>query len=81
MITVTILKDITPKGWSTPFYRRGSRIEYDAKRPTDQKRHVLVHQQGDYYGAIGDASWTLTHDELLELERGGFVRITGRVSR
>jgi hypothetical protein len=77
-MTVTILKDIQPCEGYSVFYRQSTRIEYDAKRRQDKKQHALIYQQGPQYGSIGDNCYFLTHDELLDLERRGFVRITGR---
>lgn len=74
MITVTILKDIETDGCGV-FYRRTAQIQYDARRPRAKKIHSLYFQQGNHYGTVGDKAWTLTHDQLLELERTGFVRI------
>ena len=79
--TVTILKDIERPGWHDPFYKRVCFIEYDSAAPMRKKIHQLIHQQGPRYGTIGDRCEHLTHDELLELERHGFVRINGRVKR
>lgn len=76
-IRVTILKDIKPKGWSSVFYARTARFEYDSKSPTRKKIHQLIYQQGPRYGQVGDMCESFTHDELLELERQGFVRIHG----
>lgn len=81
MITIKILKDITPKGWSSTFYAATSKFNYDAKSPRAKKDHQLIFQRGPYYGEVGDMCAGFTHDELLELERQGFVKIerTGRL--
>lgn len=79
--TVTILKDIERRGWSDPFWRRSCHIEYDAVAPVKKKIHCLIQQQGPSYGNVGDRCEWLTHNELLELEREGFVRINGRIKR
>lgn len=71
--TVTILRDIKRPGYTTPFYARTARIDfYSAK-----KGHQIIYQQGPRYGSVGDCCDDLTHAELLELERDGFVRIEG----
>jgi len=72
---VTILKDITPKGWTSVFYAATSRIDYDAKSPIAKKDHQLSFQRGPHYGNVGDMCAGLSHDQLLDLERRGFVRI------
>lgn len=77
MITVTILKDIETKHCGI-FYARTAQIQYDARRPRARKLHSLYFQQGNHYGLVGDKAWTLTHDELLEMERQGFIRINRR---
>ena len=69
-----VVRDITPPRWSTPFPRHRSFIDYDAKRPIEKKQHQLIYQQGDHYGLVGDMCSNLTHEELLALERDGFVR-------
>lgn len=69
-----ILKDITPRGYLQPFIRHRSFIEYDTNRPRAKKAHALVYQQDDQYGTVGDRCAYLTHEELLELERTGFIR-------
>jgi hypothetical protein len=75
MVRIVILKDITPKGWTSTFYVGTSRFEYDARNPTKRKNHQLIFQRGRNYGAVGDMCAGFSHDELLELERQGFVRI------
>ena len=72
--TVMILRDI-PRGSYSVFIRHRSRIEYDAKNPIAKKNHQLIYQQGDHYGTVGDMCNYLTHDELLELEQQGYIRI------
>ena len=79
--TVTILKDIQLRKDSHVFHRRTAQIEYDSQSPRHKKLHQLIFQQGDHYGTIGDCCDYLTHDLLLDLERGGFVRINGRIGR
>lgn len=79
--TVTILRDIQLRENSFVFYRRTARIEYDSQSPRNKKLHQLIFQQGDHYGNVGDCCDYLTHDQLLDLERAGFVRIDGRISR
>ena len=77
MVKITILKDITPDGWSTPFYAQTSRFDYDAKSPTRKKCHQLVYQRGPRYGNVGDMCAFFNHEQLLDLEARGFVRIEG----
>lgn len=72
---ITILKDIQLRPNGQVFYRRSSRIDYDSKRPVDKKLHALIYQQGDRYGEVGDCCEYLTHAELLNLARTGFVRL------
>jgi hypothetical protein len=79
--TVTILKDIQMRANGHVFHRRSSEINYDSRLPRDKKLHQLLFQQGDYYGEVGDCCEYITHELLLELERGGFVRIEGFISR
>jgi hypothetical protein len=81
MITVEILADIERPSYRHPFYARCSRIVYDAKSPRAKKIHQLLYQQGPRYGQIGDACDYVRHDELLEMERRGLVRIVGPVKR
>lgn len=76
-VQVQLLKDIELPRHRKPFYRRLSRIEYDAKAPRAKKIHQLISQQGPCYGSVGDSCEYLTHDQLLQLERDGFIRITG----
>lgn len=75
-IRVQILRDIKRPDYRLPFYAHTVRIEYDAKAPRARKTHQLIYQQGPCYGTVGDCCDYLTHDELLELERQGFVRIS-----
>jgi hypothetical protein len=79
--TVTILKDIQLRENSFVFHRRSARVVYDSSSTRSKKLHQLIFQQGDRYGEVGDCCDYITHDQLLELERTGFVRIGGRVSR
>jgi hypothetical protein len=76
MISVEILKDIRRPHFTNPFFARTARIKYDAKAPRAKKQHALVFQQGNHYGLVGDCCDYLSHEELLELEREGAVRIT-----
>lgn len=71
--TVTILRDIKRPGYTTPFYARTARIDFYSPK----EGHQIVYQQGPHYGLVGDRCDDLTHAELLELERDGFVRIEG----
>lgn len=72
---ITILRDIEAPGFSSIFFKRSSRIIYDTKSPKTKKLHQLLYQQGERYGEIGDMCTYLKHDELLDLERRGFVSI------
>lgn len=76
-VKVTILKPIIPAGWSSPFHPETARVDYDrrAERGMPRWNHQIVFQQGKYYGQVGDMSASLTHAELLALERDGFVSI------
>lgn len=74
-MNVTLLKDITPEGWSSVFYAQTSRIDYDAKNPVSKKRHQLVYQRGPRYGNVSDMCAGLNHGQLLDLQSRGFVRI------
>lgn len=74
-IKVRLLKSIIPEGWTSAFYPATSRIDYDAKNPVAKKRHQLIFQRGPQYGGGGDMCAGLTHNQLLDLERRGFVRI------
>lgn len=85
-MTVTLLRDIPyseirGRQSVTVFFKTRSKIEYDTKQPITKKRHALIYQQGPYYGTIGDCCDYLTHDELLDLERRGFISINGRIKR
>lgn len=73
-----MLKDITPPGWSSVFYVGSSRFEYDAKSPRAKKDHQLIFQRGPYFGEVGDMCAGFTHDQLLALERDGYVKIERR---
>jgi len=73
-----VLRDITPPGWSTPFPRHRTFVDYDARHPVAKKNHQLVYQQRDTYGTVGDMAVDVSHGELLELERNGAIQ---RVSR
>jgi hypothetical protein len=77
---VTILRDIQRPNGHT-YYARSARVEYDRKRPVDKKEHLLIFQQGDRYGEVGDCCEYLTHAELLDLQRKGFLMISGRIGR
>ncbi|HKS28949.1 MAG TPA: hypothetical protein VJS44_14075 [Pyrinomonadaceae bacterium] len=79
--TITILKDIQLRPNSHIFYRRSSQLVYDNRSPRDKKQHQLLFQQGDRYGTVGDCCDYISHEQLLELEQQGFVRINGRVKR
>jgi hypothetical protein len=68
-----VQRDITPRGYSEPFIRHRSFIDYDARHPIPKKQHQLVYQQGDQYGMVGDRCTYLTHDELLALIADGSV--------
>ncbi|HKR59947.1 MAG TPA: hypothetical protein VJS64_09430 [Pyrinomonadaceae bacterium] len=75
-ITIRILKDITPKGWTSTFYAQTSHFEYDARNVKAKKNHQLIFQRNpNRYGEVGDMCAGFSHDELLELERQGFVRL------
>jgi hypothetical protein len=69
-----VMVDIVPPGWSTPFPRYRTFIDYDSKRPIAKKQHQIVYQQRDQYGTVGDMCAGLSHEQLLELERQGAVR-------
>ena len=75
---ITILKDIKRPMFHMPFYCRNSQILYDSKSPIAKKSHCLFYQQGHNYGQVGDQCDYLSHDELLSLEREGFITITKR---
>lgn len=80
-ITITILKPIQPKGWTSYFYPESARFEYDSYKPTAKKVHLIIFQRGPNYGAVGDMCAGFRHPELLELEREGYVRIHGMPRR
>jgi hypothetical protein len=75
---VCVLRDIQLRPNGHVYTLRCSRIEYDAKRKTEKKLHYLIHQQGSRYGTVGDSCDMLTHAELLNLQRKGFVQVIGR---
>jgi hypothetical protein len=75
--SVRILRDIQLRRDGHVYTLACSRVDYDAKRPTEKKLHYLIHQQGSYYGTVGDCCDMLTHAELLDLQRKGFVQIVG----
>jgi len=77
-IRFVVLQDIVPPGWSTPFPRHRTFVDYDARRPAGEKRHQLVYQQRDIYGTVGDMAADLSHAQLLELERSGAIQRTSR---
>lgn len=79
--SVEILKDIQLRENGFVFFRRSAHIRYDARSPRDRKLHTLLFQQGDGYGEAGDCCEYLTHGQLSDLERRGFVRIHGRAKR
>jgi len=72
---VRILRDIQLRRDGHVYTVRCSRVEYDTKRPTGKKLHYLLYQQGSHYGTVGDCCDMLTHAELLDLQRKGFVQI------
>lgn len=80
-VKVRILKPIIPQGWSSAFHPQSSRLIYDSASPRKRKQHQLIYQQGSRYGTVGDMCEYLSHDDLLALERDGFVRIDGRIGR
>jgi hypothetical protein len=81
MVRVTVLKPIKRPLFDDPFWPRTSIINYDARRPRAKKLHQLLHQQGEVFGMVGDRSDSLTHAEMLQLWRDGFLRIEGRFSK
>ena len=78
---VVILKDIKRPMYREPFYARSAHVEYDAKAPRGKKQHALVFQQSNHFGTVGDCCDYLIHEELLQLERDGFVCIETRIHR
>jgi hypothetical protein len=73
--TVKILKPIQPRGWTSYFHPETSALKYDPK----ERGHMLKHQQGKYYGQVGDMCTYLSQADLLELERNGFIKISYRL--
>lgn len=80
-IHVVILRDIRLQGWTEPFTKKCSAIEYDTKSATQSKLHRLTYQQGEQYGTIGDCCTYLTQPELEALAAAGYVKIVRRKSR
>lgn len=76
-VKVTILKPIVPKGWTSAFYPETARIDYVRRATSKLNRwsHQIVFQKGAHYGEVGDMAANITHAQLLDLEREGFVRI------
>lgn len=75
---IVMLKEIVPPGWTSTFYPATSRFVYDANNPQSKKDHQLIFQRGPSYGNVGDMCAGFTHEQLLELERTGFVEIVRR---
>jgi len=78
---VRILRDIQLRPHGHVYTVRCSRVELDTKRPTKKKLHALIHQQGSHYGTAGDCCDYLTHAELLDLQRKGFLHVVGLRAR
>lgn len=75
ILSVRQIKPIILKsGTEFPLDRR-TKIILDKKSPSHRKEHRLVFQQGPCYGSVGDCCKYLDNNELLELEKAGFLSI------
>lgn len=60
------------------WFPMGTKIILDKKKPVVKKLHQITWQSGPYYGEVGDMTDYITHDELLQLDEKGFIKIFWR---
>lgn len=71
LTSAQVIKPIARPGRFT--FSVTSKIELDKKNPISKKEHQLIHQQGSHYGTVGDCCEYLTHEQLFDLAKQGFV--------
>lgn len=74
LIKVTVLKPIPIKGINEPMPIT-SKIEIDrVTYPKKKREHQVFAMSGPVYGNVGDRCYSITEDELNQLERDGIVK-------
>jgi hypothetical protein len=73
--TVYQLKPFHTKTFTTSWFPMGTKIILDKKKPYAKKLHQITWQSGPYYGSVGDMTDYISHEELLELEKQGVLKI------
>jgi len=69
------LKPFHTKCFQTSWFPMGAKIILDKKKPTAKKLHQITWQSGPYYGSVGDMTDYISHDELLQLDQQGSIKI------
>lgn len=69
------LKPFHTRTFKTSWFPMGTRIILDKKRIITKKQHQITWQSGPQYGSVGDMTDYISHEELLELEQQGVIRI------
>jgi hypothetical protein len=75
ILSVTILKTIEFEGYKPFPFGFKTKIILDKKNPSHRKEHQLIYQQGARYGEVGDWCKYIDNNELLELEKKGYISI------
>lgn len=70
------LKPIYTRDPETRPFPMGSRIVLDKKRDVPKKEHQLLWTSGETFGNLGDRCKYISHEELFELQRKGFIELT-----
>ena len=74
IMSVKQVRSFNLKGTFFPL-TTATKIILDKVRPAAKKIHQLIYQQGERYGIAGDHCIYLSNQDLLDLEKQGYIEI------